>query len=324
MHSKLLGPGSLGRGRKDDVPISLRLLAVHISDGVLGPEWVAGGFGVAGVLAAVGAWKIRDEEIPRVAVLTAAFFVASLAHVPVPPTSVHLLLNGLVGVVLGRRALLAIPLGLSLQAVFLGHGGYSTLGVNACVMAGPALAARGLFVGLRRLPWVRLRWFRSALVTGTAFVWLVALGLSLSLMTGRWAGGWQTDLETVWAVVSSPAGLLTGAGLCAIAVVLGVIERRMEHGPDFPIGLVVGATSVLLTVGLNALALYGGAHQGLRELVLPVFVAHLPIAAVEGVVLGFTVGFLARVKPELLNGPPDRSGWDDTLEVGERRAKIYN
>jgi hypothetical protein len=34
--------------------------------------------------------------------------------------------------------------------------------------------------------------------------------------------------------------------------------------------------------------------------VLLTFVAHVPVAAVEGVVLGFTVGFLARVKPELL------------------------
>jgi hypothetical protein len=30
------------------------------------------------------------------------------------------------------------------------------------------------------------------------------------------------------------------------------------------------------------------------------FVAHLPIAVIEGIILGFTVGFLARVKPALL------------------------
>lgn len=35
--------------------------------------------------------------------MTAAFFVASLIHVPIGPTSVHLLLNGLLGVVVGRR-----------------------------------------------------------------------------------------------------------------------------------------------------------------------------------------------------------------------------
>jgi hypothetical protein len=34
------------------------------------------------------------------------------------------------------------------------------------------------------------------------------------------------------------------------------------------------------------------------------FVAHLPLAVVEGFVLGFVVSFLARVKPELLGLPP--------------------
>ncbi|HZY88254.1 MAG TPA: energy-coupling factor ABC transporter permease, partial [Gemmataceae bacterium] len=80
------------------------LWAVHISDGVLTWPWWAGGFAVAGLLALLASWRVRDEEIPRIAVLTAAFFVASLIHVRVGPTSVHLLLNGLVGVVLGRRA----------------------------------------------------------------------------------------------------------------------------------------------------------------------------------------------------------------------------
>ena len=61
-------------------------------------------------------------------------------HVRVGPSSAHLLLNGLIGVVLGRRAVLAILVGLTLQAILFGHGGFLTLGVNTCVMALPALA----------------------------------------------------------------------------------------------------------------------------------------------------------------------------------------
>src|SRR5262249_31919876 len=38
-------------------------------------------------------------------------------------------------------------------------------------------------------------------------------------------------------------------------------------------------------------------------LALAFLVVHLPIAVMEGVVLGFTVGFLARVKPELIGWP---------------------
>ncbi len=50
--------------------------AVHISDGVLAAPWLLSGFGGAALLALIGAWRIREEEIPRIALLTAAFFVA--------------------------------------------------------------------------------------------------------------------------------------------------------------------------------------------------------------------------------------------------------
>ena len=112
---------------------ALAVFAVHIPDGnVLTPLWLIGGYLLAGILVVMGSWRIQDEEIPQVALLTAAFFVASLMHVPVPglPSSAHLLLNGLLGVVLGRRAALAIAMGLLLQAVLLQHGGLTTLGVN--------------------------------------------------------------------------------------------------------------------------------------------------------------------------------------------------
>src|SRR5215470_13163727 len=105
-------------------------LAVHISDGVLAVPWLGGGFALAALLVVIGALYVRDEEIPRIALLTAAFFVASLLHIRVGPTSVHLLLNGLVGAVLGRRAPLAILVGLFLQVALIGHGGFLTLGVN--------------------------------------------------------------------------------------------------------------------------------------------------------------------------------------------------
>src|SRR5262245_13915393 len=115
------------------------LFAVHLADGVLRGPWLAAGWAGALALAAVGSRKLADDEVPRVALLAAAFFVASSIHVRVGPTSVHLLLNGLVGVVLGRRACLAIPVGLTLQAVLLGPGGHTTLGPNCSVMAVPAV-----------------------------------------------------------------------------------------------------------------------------------------------------------------------------------------
>src|SRR5215831_16370563 len=121
------------------------LFAVHISDYVLATPWWLGGFAVAAVLVYLGSLRLRDEEIPRIALLTAAFFIASLIHVRLPPTSVHLILNGLVGVLLGWRACLAIPVALFLQVLLINHGGFTTLGVNTCIMAPPALLSYYLF-----------------------------------------------------------------------------------------------------------------------------------------------------------------------------------
>ena len=118
---------------------------MHLSDGVVELPGILAGFAVASALCAWSAHKVRDEEIPRIAVFTAAFFVASLMHLNVPGSSVHLTFNGLVGVVLGRRAFLVFPIGLFLQAALFGHGGLSVLGVNICIFGLPTLVSWRVF-----------------------------------------------------------------------------------------------------------------------------------------------------------------------------------
>jgi len=102
---------------------------------------------------AVGLWRVREDEVPKIGVLTAAFFVGSSLHIPlaVLPTSVHLILNGLVGVVLGWRASLAITVGLLLQWLLLAHGGITTLGLNVCIIGVPALVAAWLYPIMRKV-----------------------------------------------------------------------------------------------------------------------------------------------------------------------------
>lgn len=274
-------------------------LAVHIDDGILTSAFLAAGWAITAVFVFVGAWRIRDEEIPQIAVLSAAFFVASLIPIPVPARPhTHLLLNGLLGVVLGRRAFLAVPVGLFLQAILFGHGGLLTLGVNSVVMGVPALASWLLFAGLRRLPWVRHPWFRTALVAASFFT----LGLSLVygvvlLCTNPLSGSATLDLGPANYWTFHPLTLL---GLLLLATLSAWGERRLENAPEFPLGLVIGEAAVLLTVLLNSLALLWGGQEDFRTLALITFVVHLPLAVFEGVVLGFLVGFLMRVKPEVL------------------------
>jgi cobalt/nickel transport system permease protein len=226
------------------------LFAVHISDGVLAWPWLIGGFAIAAALAVLGSLRLREEEIPRIAVLSAAFFVASLIHVRVGIGSVHLLLNGLVGVILGPRATLAILTGLVLQTLLFSHGGLGTLGVNTVIISVPALAAGAVW----RAPWV------------------------LRLLNRP---GWR------WLV-----GFLLGA-------------------------LTVGATALL-----NTLVLLLGGIEEWDALAYTVLLLHLPVAAIEGIILGSTVSFLARVKPEMLGlqTPPPVRIDKETRRQGDKET----
>jgi cobalt/nickel transport system permease protein len=253
--------------------------AVHISAGVLQWPWLLGGYAAAGLLivsaAAVLKFRSRqivsgrtaqnlEDEIPRMALLTAVFFVGSLIHIRIGPTSVHLLLTGLVGLTLGPWACLVVPVGLCLQAVLLGHGDLSTLGVNTCVLLAPALMARTIY---------RIGLHSPTLGLGEA-------AAAVSYMLFPWS-----------ALIVGPA-------------VIGMKrwERRLHLTHEYRAGFLVGFATVLLSVLFNGLVLVNGGNQNWLAIVLVVGAAHVPVAFVEGIITGFTISFLIRVKPELLDG----------------------
>jgi len=198
---------------------------MHISEGVLSMPVLLGGAVLAAAGTAVGLKKIDYDQLMRIAILSAVAFVASFIHVPVGPTSAHLVLNGLLGLLLGWAAFPAFLVSLTLQAVLFQFGGLTTLGVNTFDMAAPAV-----MLGILCRPFL-LRSSRSL----------------------------------------SVAAFCCGAGAVLV--------------------------SGLLTAG--ALALSGGEFLGVAK---ALFIAHVPIAIIEGVISGFAVSFLGRVKPEVLDG----------------------
>ena len=283
------------------------LFAVHISDGILAPSWWLAGFGLTILLALIGAWRIRDEEIPRIALLTAAFFVASLIHVRVGPTSAHLLLGGLMGVILGWRAALAIPIAVTLQYVFFVHGGQYTIGVNSLVMTIPALLAYYLFGMLRRMPWLRQSWFQMCLIGFSSLVLTLSLVYSVTLLWNRNLGRISpaSQMEIAAAATFHPI-TLTVAGLVVLLSIWG--ERKLGNAREFSLGFLIGELTVLTTVALNCFVLLQGGENNWTIPALILVVAHLPIAVVEGIVMGFTVGLLARVRPDILGMQSVHSG----------------
>ncbi|MEX1325913.1 MAG: cobalt transporter CbiM [Desulfobacterales bacterium] len=121
---------------------------MHISEGVLsGPVLISGGV-LAAAGTVIGLKKIDYDQLARVGILSATFFVASLVHVPIGPSNIHLIMNGLVGLLLGWAAFPAIMVALLLQGVFFQFGGLTTLGVNTTIMALPAVLCYYLFAPL--------------------------------------------------------------------------------------------------------------------------------------------------------------------------------
>ncbi|MFZ5564636.1 MAG: cobalt transporter CbiM [Thermodesulfobacteriota bacterium] len=196
---------------------------MHISEGILSWPVLAGCGVVAMAGTAAGLRRMDHENIPRTGMLSAAFFVASLIHIPLGPSNVHLILNGLVGLILGWSAFPAILVAILLQAVLFQYGGITTLGVNTTIMAVPALLAYYLF---------------------------------------RPFAGKREPL------------VFAGAFLCGMAAVL------------------VGAL-------LAALVLVWS-EESFWEVSAMLVAAHLPVMVVEGLITGFAVVFLKKVKPSLL------------------------
>lgn len=184
---------------------------MHISEGVLsGPVLATGAvFALAGT--GLGLRQIDYDRIVHVAILASAFFVASLIHVNIGPASVHLILNGIVGLLLGIAAVPAILTALLLQSILFQYGGFTTLGVNVVVMAVPAVLAHYLFLPL--LGKSSTLTFIAGFLAGLFSILLSSVLLGLAL--------WFTDqnfFETSLAIITAyvPVMIIEGivTGFC--------------------------------------------------------------------------------------------------------------
>lgn len=154
---------------------------MHISEGVLSAPVLISGAAIAATGVAVGLKKMDSDKIPQVAVLSSAFFVASLIHVPIGPSSVHLILNGINGLLLGWMCFPSILVALALQAILFQFGGVTVLGVNTVNMALPGVICYYLFGRLVN----RERWLVSltaAFACGFLSVFFSGILVALSLL----------------------------------------------------------------------------------------------------------------------------------------------
>lgn len=197
---------------------------MHIAEGVLSAPVLGTGAAIAAAGCSIGIKKLNYEKMPQVAMLSSTFFVASLIHIPVGPTSAHLILNGLAGVILGWAVFPALLLALFLQAILFQFGGLSTLGVNTVTMALPALI---IYFLLRKL-------------------------------------------------IVNKNKMLAFVG-----------------------GFVAGFLSILISGILVAIALFFTGEE-FMVVAKMIILVHIPIMIIEGILTGFVILFLRKVKPILL------------------------
>jgi cobalt/nickel transport system permease protein len=212
---------------------------MHIPDGILPVPVTAAGYAVTAAVTWYSVHKINQREnprqdVPKASLLTAAFFVASWIHIPVPPTSVHLVLNGLLGAILGYFAFPAVLIGLFFQAVMFQHGGLTTLGVNAVIMGIPAIIAHYIF-RLRKLGDKESQ--RKTAVFGF-LSGAVALGLSVTLFVVILLTNLPTELDAgteraaiyTLAAAHLPLIAIEGAITSVLAVFLQRVRPRILDG----------------------------------------------------------------------------------------------
>ncbi len=188
---------------------------MHIPDGLLPPQIMIGGYALTGgitwfMLRQIHRTSDSTAQLPKASLLTAGFFVLSLIHIPVPPTSIHLVLNGLMGIILGYYAFPAILIGLFFQAVMFGHGGLSSLGVNGVIMGLPALLAYGLVQWGEGHRW-GMWWQQTARFGGGAIALFAAALLYVGLTLSTIAPDLNADLER-----AALFAALTGYGIQAL------------------------------------------------------------------------------------------------------------
>jgi len=200
--------------------------AMHIAEGILPLRWAALWFAVAIPFVAYGLYSLnkrsRDDLSfkPLVGLMAAVIFIISCMPIPVPfaGTCSHPCGTGISGILVGPAVSIVIAtVALLIQAIFLAHGGLSTLGADIVSM-GVMGSFTGYFV-FRLLRTVKMNIAVSGFMAGLFADWATYLTTSVELASG----------------IKGDASFLPLFGKIMIAFIptqlpLGILEGAMTAG----------------------------------------------------------------------------------------------
>ncbi len=195
--------------------------AMHIAEGILPAPWAILWFVVAMPILALGlrTLRIRSQAEPYlkplVGLVGAAVFVISCMPIPVPTagTCSHPCGTGMAAILIGPTlSVLVSSVALALQALFLAHGGLTTLGADIISMGVVgSFSGYGVFVLARRL---RASWVVAAFMAGLISDWATYATTSFVLAAGLHGDG---SLGTMFVTImlafvptQVPLGILEG------------------------------------------------------------------------------------------------------------------
>ena len=204
---------------------------MHIGEGILttpaGQCLLAAGAVAAAAGTFVGLRRLDEEQIPKAAVLGSAFFVASAIQVPLGGSSVHLVLCGLMGLVLGWAVFPVVLVGLILQMAFFSIAGPTVLGLNTVIMALPGVVCYYLF-GAAVRGTSRATIYAAGFAAGATGVVLGALLSSSALLfTDRTF----TVLAGGFLALHLPVALIEGFVTGSVVVLLRQVRPEVLRAP---------------------------------------------------------------------------------------------
>ncbi len=211
--------------------------AMHITEGILPAQWALLWFAVSAPFLFLGLRELntrgqQDLHLkPMVGLIGAAVFIISCMPIPVPTagTCSHPCGTGIAAIFIGPLLTVVVSsIALLLQALFLAHGGLSTLGANLVSMGiAGAFAGYGVFILVRRLTG---SWWIAAFLCGLLSDWATYSVTSLQLATALHGtapfGKFFLTVLLAFVPTQVPLGILEGF-LC-VGAYRFVLTRRPE------------------------------------------------------------------------------------------------
>jgi cobalt/nickel transport system permease protein len=201
-------------------------MAMHIAEGILPVHWAALWFALSVPFVAMGLrdLRLRTEQVPHfkplVGLVGAAVFIISCMPIPVPTagTCSHPCGTGLAAILIGPWLTVVVTsVALVLQALFLAHGGLSTLGADTLSMGvAGAFVGYGVFRLARRLG---AGWVLAAFLAGMLSDWATYTVTSFELASALHGEG---SLSTLFVAIL--------AAFVPTQLPLGIFEGFLSAG----------------------------------------------------------------------------------------------